>query len=334
MPGADRAGVRRDRPGPGREDGHPGAGRRDRRRAAPRSRPGCGRPATWGRRPSSCWPRTGGPRRRRWTVAEVVTHAARDRRGRGAGLAGPQAGPAGRAAGPGHPAGGPLPAPAGHREPAAGHRHAHHPGRAGPGARRRPGRPAGAGAGLQHLLRPRQGGRDAGRRRAGRGGADPRSSPATRCGSCWPSGWPRPTEILAQLGGQCSAEYKYDGVRVQAHRTADGEIELFTRRLETDQRPVPRRGRDCWPPGWARARRSSRARWWRTTPTRASCGRSARSCCGGASTASTEAVRDVPVGLFCFDLLYADGEDLTRLPYPRAAGPAGRRRSPPRPGCG
>ena len=39
-------------------------------------------------------------------------------------------------------------------------------------------------------------------------------------------------EILAKLGGQCSAEYKYDGVRVQAHRTADGEIELYTRRLE------------------------------------------------------------------------------------------------------
>jgi DNA ligase-1 len=29
-----------------------------------------------------------------------------------------------------------------------------------------------------------------------------------------------------------------------------------------------------------------------------------------------EAARDVPVGLFCFDLLYADGQDLTRLPYP------------------
>jgi DNA ligase-1 len=29
-----------------------------------------------------------------------------------------------------------------------------------------------------------------------------------------------------------------------------------------------------------------------------------------------EAVRDIPVSLFCFELLYADGEDLTRLPYP------------------
>src|SRR4249920_3656923 len=39
-------------------------------------------------------------------------------------------------------------------------------------------------------------------------------------------------EILAKLGGRCSAEYKYDGVRVQAHRTADGQIELWTRRQE------------------------------------------------------------------------------------------------------
>src|SRR5262249_17452109 len=28
-----------------------------------------------------------------------------------------------------------------------------------------------------------------------------------------------------------------------------------------------------------------------------------------------EAIGEVPVSLFCFDLLYADGEDLTRLPY-------------------
>ena len=40
------------------------------------------------------------------------------------------------------------------------------------------------------------------------------------------------SEILAKLGGECAAEYRYDGVRVQAHRTADGAIELFTRRLE------------------------------------------------------------------------------------------------------
>ncbi|HEY0932140.1 MAG TPA: ATP-dependent DNA ligase, partial [Trebonia sp.] len=30
-----------------------------------------------------------------------------------------------------------------------------------------------------------------------------------------------------------------------------------------------------------------------------------------------QAVRDVPVGLFCFELLYAGGQDLTTLPYPQ-----------------
>src|SRR5260370_33913836 len=46
-------------------------------------------------------------------------------------------------------------------------------------------------------------------------------------------------EILAKLGGECAAEYKYDGVRVQAHRTAHGEIELYTRRLERVSTPFP-----------------------------------------------------------------------------------------------
>ncbi len=41
-----------------------------------------------------------------------------------------------------------------------------------------------------------------------------------------------PAEILAKLGGSCAAEYKYDGIRVQAHRTADGVLELYTRRLD------------------------------------------------------------------------------------------------------
>jgi DNA ligase-1 len=41
-------------------------------------------------------------------------------------------------------------------------------------------------------------------------------------------------EILAKLGGRCSAEYKYDGVRVQAHRLAAAG---------RDQPAVPGRGR-------------------------------------------------------------------------------------------
>jgi DNA ligase 1 len=124
------------------------------------------------------------------------------------------------------------------------------------------------------------------------------------------------TQILGKLGGECAAEYKYDGVRVQAHRTADGEIELFTRRLERISTQFPdvvellKAGLDpaeaiiegevvafdaaageLRPFGEVMTRRRKHG--------------------------IAEAVLDVPVGLFCFELLFADGQDLTRLPYPQ-----------------
>jgi len=122
-------------------------------------------------------------------------------------------------------------------------------------------------------------------------------------------------QILARLGGRCAAEYKYDGVRVQAHRTADGTIELFTRRLERMSAQFPdvvellaglrpaevilegevvaydAAAGELRPFGEVMLRRRKHG--------------------------IDQAVRDVPVGLFCFELLYADGEDLTRLPYPQ-----------------
>ena len=123
-------------------------------------------------------------------------------------------------------------------------------------------------------------------------------------------------EILAKLGGRCAAEYKYDGVRVQAHRTADGQIELFTRRLERVSSQFPdvvallaaglgpreaivegevvaydAAAGELRPFGEVMFRRRKHG--------------------------IAQAVLDVPVGLFCFELLYADGQDLTQLPYPQ-----------------
>ena len=123
-------------------------------------------------------------------------------------------------------------------------------------------------------------------------------------------------EILAKLGGVCAAEYKYDGVRVQAHRTADGAIELFTRRLQRVSAQFPdvvatlaaglgpreaivegevvaydAAAGELHPFGEVMFRRRKHG--------------------------IDEAVLEVPVGLFCFELLYADGVDLTRLPYPQ-----------------
>ena len=123
-------------------------------------------------------------------------------------------------------------------------------------------------------------------------------------------------EILAKLGGQCAAEYKYDGVRVQAHRTGDGRIELFTRGLEriSDQFPDvvealqaglgPREAIVegevvAFDPAAGDLRPFQEVMFRRR------------------KHGIAEAARDVPVSMFCFELLYADGEDLTHLSYPR-----------------
>jgi DNA ligase 1 len=122
-------------------------------------------------------------------------------------------------------------------------------------------------------------------------------------------------EILAKLGGQCAAEYKYDGVRIQAHRIADGRIELFTRGLERigNQFPDVVEVLDAglgpreaiiegevvaFDPAAGELRPFQEVMFRRR------------------KHGIADAVRDVPVGLFCFELLYSDGEDLTRLSYP------------------
>jgi len=123
-----------------------------------------------------------------------------------------------------------------------------------------------------------------------------------------------PAEILAKLGGTCAAEHKYDGIRVQAHRTADGTLELYTRRLErvSDQFPdaakalaAGLRPREAILEGEVVAvdPASGELRPFQDVMFR-------RRKYGIA-----EATRDVPVSLFCFELLYADGQDLTGLPY-------------------
>jgi DNA ligase-1 len=123
-----------------------------------------------------------------------------------------------------------------------------------------------------------------------------------------------PAEVLAKLGGTCAAEYKYDGIRVQAHRTGDGRLELFTRRLErvSGQFPdvVEVLGEGLKPrevilesevvafdPASGELRPFQDVMFRRR------------------KYGITEAISDVPVSMFCFDLLFADGEDLTRLPY-------------------
>jgi DNA ligase 1 len=121
-------------------------------------------------------------------------------------------------------------------------------------------------------------------------------------------------EILAKLGGSCAAEYKYDGIRVQAHRTADGQLELYTRRLDRVSTQFPEmveilqaglQPREAILEGEVVAfdPASGELRPFQDVMFRRR------------KYGITEATKDVPVSMFCFELLYADGTDLTRLPY-------------------
>lgn len=121
-------------------------------------------------------------------------------------------------------------------------------------------------------------------------------------------------EILDKLGGTCAAEYKYDGMRVQAHRTADGQLELFTRRLERVSRQFPDVV-EVLRAGLGPSEAILEGEVVAADPVSGELRPFQEVMFRRRKHGIAEAVLDVPVSLFCFDLLYADGHDLTRLPY-------------------
>ncbi|MCX8170659.1 MAG: ATP-dependent DNA ligase [Candidatus Bathyarchaeota archaeon] len=123
-----------------------------------------------------------------------------------------------------------------------------------------------------------------------------------------------PAEILEKLGGRCIAEYKYDGERIQAHKSG-GSVILFSRRLEniTGQ----------YPDAVELIRDHVRAE---DAIIEAEC--VAVNIDTGEMMPFQElmhrrrkydiekAAKEYPVSLFAFDALYIDGKDLTLEPYP------------------
>ncbi|MBR4225884.1 MAG: ATP-dependent DNA ligase [Candidatus Methanomethylophilaceae archaeon] len=121
-------------------------------------------------------------------------------------------------------------------------------------------------------------------------------------------------EVVAKMGGRCAMEYKYDGIRVQAHIGKDG-VKLFSRRLEDLTSNFPDIAQSL------RTRCKSEEAiiegecvaihpetgfmlpFQTVTHRRKKHG-------------MDDAVRDVPVRIFMFDILYADGRDMTGMPYP------------------
>ncbi|MBS7625932.1 ATP-dependent DNA ligase, partial [Candidatus Bathyarchaeota archaeon] len=124
-----------------------------------------------------------------------------------------------------------------------------------------------------------------------------------------------PAEILGKLGGKAAAEYKYDGLRVQAHITP-GNTTLFSRRLEniTEQFPdVAKHLRDSLMIREAILEGECVAVDPNTGDMLPFQMVSQRR---GRKYDVEKMMGEVPVKVFLFDLLYIDGLDYTLKPYP------------------
>ncbi len=125
-----------------------------------------------------------------------------------------------------------------------------------------------------------------------------------------------PVEILERMGGSCAFEYKYDGVRVQAH-IGGGKVTLYSRRLEdlTGQFPDVVRSLSAAFKGTTAIMEGE------CVPVDLNTGEflpfQEVSHRRGRKHGLEEAMEDYPVRLCLFDLLFLDGQDMTEAPYLR-----------------
>ena len=123
-----------------------------------------------------------------------------------------------------------------------------------------------------------------------------------------------PEEAIDKLGGHCSAEYKLDGERFQIHKRGD-DIQIYSRRLENITRMYPDavemarsqvKANEAIIEGEAVAidPETDEMRPFQTLMQRR---RKYR---------IKEMMKKLPIAVFLFECLYADGDDLTLKPYP------------------
>ena len=122
-----------------------------------------------------------------------------------------------------------------------------------------------------------------------------------------------PEEILEKLGGTAAFEYKYDGVRVQAHISKE-EIKLFSRRLEDLTPQFP----DVVSDLRKAFKGSETIVEGECVPIDMNTGEMLPfqevSHRRGRKYGLEDAIEEYPVRIFLFDCLYLDGEDLTEHP--------------------
>jgi len=125
---------------------------------------------------------------------------------------------------------------------------------------------------------------------------------------------PSAQEILEKLGGEAAAEYKYDGLRMQAHLTKN-TFHIFSRRLEniTDQFPdVVRNLRESVKADEVIVEGECVAVDPQTgdmLPFQVISQRRGR------KYDIDKMSEEIPITVFLFDLLYVDGQDMTCVPY-------------------
>ena len=124
---------------------------------------------------------------------------------------------------------------------------------------------------------------------------------------------PSLAEVMERMGGTCAMEYKYDGMRVQAHITRDN-VKLFSRRLEDLTKNFPDiadslknalKGKEAIVEGECVSVDTKNGRllpFQEVTHRRRKHG-------------MEDAVKDYPVKIFLFDILQIDGKDTTLIPY-------------------
>ncbi len=120
-------------------------------------------------------------------------------------------------------------------------------------------------------------------------------------------------EILEKLGGKCRAEYKYDGERIQAHKKKD-EVILFSRRLENITAQ--------YPDGVEYIRKHVKAEEAiveaeavAVDPETGEMKPFQELMHRRRKYGIKEAMKEHPITLFIFDVLYVNGKDLTLQPY-------------------
>jgi len=120
--------------------------------------------------------------------------------------------------------------------------------------------------------------------------------------------------ILAKMNGECAAEYKYDGLRIQAHLSPKGTT-LFSRRLENITGQFP----DVQQLLKNNLEETELILEGEAVPVDSATGEllpfQLISQRRGRKYDLEKTIRDIPVAFFPFDLLYADTIDYTDQPY-------------------